>query len=78
MARPQPGIFAQGTRSHYHLDSFVAFSADPSRFTKMLARMFGTIGDGLHERLTDFSRPVSGSWYFAPSLDALDGVFPED
>jgi len=58
--------------------SFVAFSADPSRFTKMLARMFGTIGDGLHERLTDFSRPVSGSWYFAPSLDALDGVFPED
>jgi len=108
MARPQPGIFAQGTRSHYHLEfdlrsdaadgeeleiyrrsvpygrvgelglSFVAFSADPSRFTKMLARMFGTIGGGLHDRLTDFSRPVSGSWYFAPSLDALDGIFPED
>jgi len=51
---------------------FVAFSADPSRFTKMLARMFGTSGDRVHDRLTDFSRPVSGSLYFAPSLEALD------
>jgi putative iron-dependent peroxidase len=50
---------------------FVAFSADPSRFTRMLARMFGTSGDGLHDRLTEFSRPVSGSFYFAPSLEAL-------
>jgi putative iron-dependent peroxidase len=50
---------------------FVAFSADPSRFDKMLARMFGTSADGLHDRLTDFSRPVSGAYYFAPSLEAL-------
>jgi putative iron-dependent peroxidase len=50
---------------------FVAFSADPSRFDRMLARMFGTAGDGLHDRLTDFSRPVSGAYYFAPSLAAL-------
>jgi putative iron-dependent peroxidase len=57
---------------------FVAFSADPSRFHKMLARMFGTIGDGLHDRLTDFTRPVSGSFYFAPSLDALEGILPAD
>jgi putative iron-dependent peroxidase len=55
---------------------FVAFSADPSRFEKMLARMFGTSGDGRHDRLTDFTRPVSGSYYFAPSLDALDGLLP--
>jgi putative iron-dependent peroxidase len=50
---------------------FVAFSAERSRFDKMLARMFGTTGDGLHDRLTDFTRPVSGSFYFAPSLQAL-------
>jgi putative iron-dependent peroxidase len=56
---------------------FVAFSADPSRFTKMLARMFGTSGDGLHDHLTDFSRPVSGAYYFAPSLDAFDTLLPE-
>jgi putative iron-dependent peroxidase len=51
---------------------FVAFSADPSRFDRMLARMFGTAGDGVRDRLTDFSRPVSGAYYFAPSLNALN------
>lgn len=50
---------------------FLAFSADPTRFDKMLARMFGLSGDGLHDHLTDFSTPVSGAYYFAPSLEAL-------
>jgi putative iron-dependent peroxidase len=57
---------------------FIAFSADPSRFHKMLARMFGTTGDGLHDHLVDFTTPVSGSFYFAPSLDALNGILPSD
>ena len=50
---------------------FVAFSADVTRFDRMLARMFGADGEGLHDRLTDFSRPVSGSYYFAPALSLL-------
>ncbi len=50
---------------------FVAFSQDPTRFRRMLARMFGASGDGLHDRLTDFSKPVSGAFYFAPSLTLL-------
>jgi putative iron-dependent peroxidase len=57
---------------------FLAFSADPSRFTKMMARMFGTAGDGLHDHLTDFTRPVTGAFYFAPSLDDLDGILPSE
>jgi putative iron-dependent peroxidase len=57
---------------------FLAFSADPSRFTKMLHRMFGLTDDGLHDHLTDFTTPVSGAHYFAPSLDALDGILPSD
>ena len=28
--------------------------------------------DGIRDRLTEFSRPVSGAYYFAPSLDALN------
>jgi putative iron-dependent peroxidase len=48
---------------------FVAFSADRSRFDRMLARMFGN--DGVRDRLTDFSTPVSGAYYFAPSNTAL-------
>jgi putative iron-dependent peroxidase len=50
---------------------FVAFSAERTRFDTMLARMFGTSGDGRHDRLVDFSRPVSGAYYFAPPLTLL-------
>jgi putative iron-dependent peroxidase len=50
---------------------FVAFSADRSRFDRMLARMFGVDADRVHDHLTDFSRPVTGSFYFAPSLTVL-------
>ncbi len=56
---------------------FLGFSADLSRFTDMLAAMFGTVGDGTRDRLTDFSRPVSGSFFFAPSLDSLAAMLPE-
>jgi porphyrinogen peroxidase len=50
---------------------FVAFAADRTRFDTMLGRMFGTDGDGQHDRLTEFSRPVSGAYYYAPPLNLL-------
>jgi putative iron-dependent peroxidase len=53
---------------------FVAFSAQRERYDRLLPRMFGTSGDGVHDRLTEFSRPVSGACYFAPSLNALAEV----
>jgi porphyrinogen peroxidase len=53
---------------------FVAFSADPGRYATMLGRMFGTTDDGVQDHLTEFSQPVSGAYYFAPSLNALDEV----
>jgi putative iron-dependent peroxidase len=53
---------------------FVAFSGDRLRFDVMLGRMFGLADDGLRDRLTDYSRPVSGGYYFAPSLNALAEV----
>jgi len=49
---------------------FVAFSADCNRFERMLARIFG-LADGQRDRLTDFSRPVNGAFYFAPPLALL-------
>ena len=51
---------------------FVAFSAERSRFDTMLSRMFGTAPDGIYDRLTDFSRPVTGAYYFAPSQTLLN------
>lgn len=53
---------------------FVAFSAEPQRFERMLARMFGTAGDGLHDHLTDFSRPVTNARWFAPASSDLDAA----
>ncbi len=53
---------------------FVAFSADPRRYERMLNRMFGHTDDGLHDRLTEFSRPVASAYYFVPSLDELGSV----
>ena len=38
----------------------------------MLARMFGNAPDAIRDRLTDFSRPVSGAYYFAPSQNTLN------
>jgi putative iron-dependent peroxidase len=52
---------------------FIAFSAEPERFTKMLRRMFG-VDDRVHDRLTDFTRPVTGALWFVPSLEALGDV----
>ncbi len=45
-----------------------AFSAERRRFDIMLAAMFGTSKDGETDRLTDYTRPTSGAYYFAPSL----------
>jgi putative iron-dependent peroxidase len=50
---------------------FLAFSADPTRFDRMLGAMFG-VEDGIRDRLTEFSTPLSGAYYWAPSLADLD------
>lgn len=48
---------------------FVAFSADRQRLDRMLARMAGA-GDGIRDRLSRYSTPTTGSYYFAPPLGA--------
>ena len=37
--------------------------------------MFGVADDGVRDRLTVYSRPVTGSYWFAPSEDELESVF---
>ncbi|KAJ5472259.1 hypothetical protein N7530_006260 [Penicillium desertorum] len=41
---------------------------------KMLERMFVGNPPGLHDRLLDFSRPMTGSVFFAPSATVLAGL----
>lgn len=54
--------------------SFVAFSAECSRYDLLLSRMFGTAPGGAPNRLTDLSHPVTGSYCFAPSLNTLNDL----
>jgi putative iron-dependent peroxidase len=50
---------------------FIAYTKSLDIFELMLSRMVGTAGDGLHDRLMDFSRPVTGATFFVPSVQTL-------
>ncbi|UDY35400.1 Dyp-type peroxidase [Dermatobacter hominis] len=64
--------FPYGTTDELGLQ-FLAFNRDLSTFQDMLERMFGA-ADGLRDRLTDVSRPVSGAYYIAPTVAVLDAI----
>ena len=53
-----------------HGTIFVGFSRDRDRLDAMLDRMCAR-GGGQRDRLTDFTRPLTGAYYFVPSADAL-------
>lgn len=50
---------------------FLAFACEQTRFDVQLARMFGASGDGLHDRLVEFSIPTNSAYWFAPSETLL-------
>lgn len=54
---------------------FLAFSADLARFEWLLQSMFGLSDDGRRDRLLGYSKPVSGSFFYAPPVDVLLGCF---
>ena len=53
---------------------FIAYTNDLSIIDSMLIRMFGTSGDGIHDRLLHFVTAVDGAYYFAPSEELLEEV----
>ena len=53
---------------------FRAFAADLERHEFLSRRRYGESGDSVHDRLTEFTRPLTGSYRFAPSQGDLDGV----
>jgi putative iron-dependent peroxidase len=53
-----------------HGTMFVGFSADQKRLSKMLDSMAGLI-TGTRDALTRFTQPLTGSYYFVPSVESL-------
>lgn len=50
---------------------FIAFSCELDRFDYLLRNMYGMNGDGIRDRLLDFSQPVTSSWWYAPPQEYL-------
>ncbi|MBL7497846.1 Dyp-type peroxidase [Frankia nepalensis] len=61
-----------------HGTVFVGFAAQQRVLDLMLRRMAGATEDGLRDALTRYTTPVSGAYYFIPSVAALAGFAPED
>lgn len=53
---------------------FAAYTKSLDIFDLMLARMMGTTGDGLHDRLMEFSRAITGATFFVPSIETLSSL----
>lgn len=53
---------------------FLAYSKDNTILEKMLANMFGTSDDGLHDHLMNYTSAKSGAYFFAPSVEMLEGL----
>ncbi len=53
-----------------HGTMFVGFSSDQERLAAMLSSMAG-VTDGVLDALTRYTRPLTGAYYFVPSIASL-------
>jgi porphyrinogen peroxidase len=60
---PYGGVTDHGTM-------FVGFSADQKRLSRMLDSMAGLV-NGTRDALTRYTQPLTGSYYFVPSVESL-------
>ncbi|MGA9507336.1 MAG: Dyp-type peroxidase [Candidatus Sulfotelmatobacter sp.] len=60
-----------------HGTMFVGFSADQKRLSRMLDSMAGLI-TGTRDALTRFTQPLTGSYYFVPSVESLRRLRSDD
>ena len=51
---------------------FLAFSCEQKRFSILLESMAGA--NGSYDRIMDFSNPVTGSYFYCPSVDQLKNI----
>ncbi|MGK5094449.1 Dyp-type peroxidase [Deltaproteobacteria bacterium TL4] len=50
---------------------FIAFACEISRISIQLKRMFGLTEDKLYDKIVEYSKPVTSSYWFAPSKEDL-------
>jgi len=57
---------------------FIGYSRSPKTIEQMLVNMFIGRPPGNYDRLLDYSHPVTGNLFFAPSMTFLESVTAED
>jgi putative iron-dependent peroxidase len=67
--RSTPYAFHDGTVGLY----FLAFCKTQAPFRERLRAMYGADG-GVRDKLTDYSNPASGAFYFVPSTETLHAM----
>jgi porphyrinogen peroxidase len=60
-----------------HGTMFVGFSADQRRLSTMLESMAG-LANGPRDALTNYTRPLTGAYYFVPASDSLRRFIPDE
>ena len=53
---------------------FIGYSRSPRTIERMLQNMFVGRPEGNYDRILDFSHPVTGNLFFAPSATFLESV----
>ena len=56
---------------------FIAYTKDLTRIDRMLVNMFGTQGDGIHDRLLHFVTPMDGAYFCAPNEEVLEEILED-
>jgi putative iron-dependent peroxidase len=68
--RSTPYAFHDGSVGLY----FMGFCKSQAPLRERMDAMYNTDGKGVRDQLTDFSNPASGSFYFSPSVEDLNGM----
>jgi putative iron-dependent peroxidase len=50
---------------------FIAYAKEVTTFDLMLARIYGTSGDGISDKLMEYTEAITGAYFFTPSIETL-------
>ena len=54
---------------------FVSYASNPAKYERLLNSMVGN-ENGIYDRLMDFTTPLTGNYWYIPSLSVLEKLFP--
>ncbi|CAM4899870.1 unnamed protein product [Rotaria socialis] len=53
---------------------FISYASNPNKHERQLNSMIG-MDDGIYDRIMDFSTPITGNYWFIPSIDVYEKMF---